>query len=73
MSYLGLKQIYADETVIRLKEFKDVTIPDMYELKKHFPNLSLASPFRIPNEILVHEYLVKIRLVLIWYERNQGF
>ena len=47
----------ADETVSRLKEFKDVTILDMYELKKRFPNLSLASPFRIPNEILVQEYL----------------
>ena len=48
----------ADETIIRLKEFNDVTILDMYEMKKRYPNLSLASPFRIPNEILVQEYLV---------------
>lgn len=47
----------ADEALVRLERYQDVTILDMYELKKRFPNLSLASPFRIPNEILVQEYL----------------
>lgn len=53
-----LRIAIADETVIRLKEFNDVTILDMYEMKKRYPNLSPASPFRIPNDILVQEYLV---------------
>ncbi|OYD44155.1 hypothetical protein CHU00_18380 [Sphingobacterium cellulitidis] len=47
----------ADETLVHLERYQDVTILDMYELKKRFPNLSLASPFRIPNEIIVEEYL----------------
>ena len=52
------RKAIADETLVHLERYQVVTILDMYELKKRFPNLSLASPFRIPNEILVQEYLV---------------
>lgn len=49
--------VIADETLVSLERYQDVTILCMDEMKKQFQNLSLASPFWIPNDILIEEYL----------------
>lgn len=49
--------VVADETLVSLERYQDVTILCMDEMKKRFQNLSLASPFWIPNDILIEEYL----------------
>lgn len=49
--------VIADETLVSLERYQDVTILNMDEMKKRFHNLSLASPFWIPNDILIEEYL----------------
>ncbi|MEZ0451044.1 hypothetical protein ABTW24_05505 [Sphingobacterium thalpophilum] len=47
----------ADEALVSLERYQNVTILNMDEMKKRFQNLSLASPFWIPNDILIEEYI----------------
>lgn len=46
----------AKQAVAKLELYNHVTILNLDKMKKRSQNLSLASPFWIPNEILVEEY-----------------
>ena len=47
----------AQETLDRLSNYQNTHILRMDEIKERYPNLNLASVFRLPNEFLVENYL----------------